>query len=33
MVRVMRQWNRFPREVVDALLWKVFKVKLHRVLD
>ena len=32
-MRVMRHWNRFPREVVDALFLAVFKARLNRALS
>ncbi|KAK4816003.1 hypothetical protein QYF61_010871 [Mycteria americana] len=32
-MRVVRQWNRFPREVVDALSLEVFKARLHQALS
>lgn len=28
MVKVMKQWSRFPREVVDALSLEMFNVRL-----
>jgi len=31
-VRVVRCWNRFPREVVDALSLEAFKARLDRAL-
>ena len=31
-VRVVRQWNRLPREFVDALSWEAFKARLDGAL-
>ncbi|KFP12870.1 hypothetical protein Z169_10464, partial [Egretta garzetta] len=31
-VRVMRHWNRLPREAVDAPLLQVLKARLHEAL-
>ena len=31
-VRVVRHWNRFPRDVVDALSMETFKAKLDQAL-
>lgn len=32
-VRVMRHWNRLPREVVDAPYIEVFKARLNEALS
>jgi len=31
-MRVMKYWNKSPREMVDAPLLKMFKVRLDRAL-
>ncbi|GAB0182505.1 hypothetical protein GRJ2_000715800 [Grus japonensis] len=33
MMRVVKHWNRLPREVVDALLLETFNIRLHRALS
>jgi len=33
MMRVVRHWSSWPREVVDAPLFQVFKVRLERALN
>ena len=32
-VRVVRQWNRLPKDVVDALSLETLKVRLDRALN
>lgn len=32
-IRVMRHWNRFPREVVDVPFLEMLKVRLSGVLS
>jgi len=32
-IKVVRQWHRLPREVVDVLSLKTFKVRLDRALS
>ena len=32
-VRVVRHWNRFPRDIVDALSPETLKVRLNRALS
>jgi len=33
MMRVVKPWNRFPGEVVDALCLETFKVRLDGALN
>ena len=33
MIRVVRQWHRLPREVVDALSLETLKVRLDQALS
>jgi len=33
MIRVLRHWHRFPREVVDAMPMETFKIRLDGPLS
>lgn len=33
MIRIVRHWDRLPREVVDVLIVETFKVRLGQVLS
>jgi len=32
-IRVVKQWNRLSRVVVEVLSWETFKIRMHKALS